>query len=214
MAVRVVIADDHKLILQSLRAALSRSEDFEVVGETDSGAHVLPLVSRLRPDLLLMDVQMPGMDGLTALDQVRRRDPRVKVVMISASDVSEQIQSALRRGAIGYILKSINPDELPVALRHAMSGTAFYAVGGAETTEEHLARSVGLTDRELSVLKALVRGLSNKQISQEQWVTEQTVKFHLSNIYRKLGVSNRAEAVSHALKQGIDGGEPVGRAGS
>jgi len=203
MAVSVLIADDHRLILNSLRAALEATDDFVVVAETDSGAHVLPLVARIQPDLVLMDVQMPGMDGLTALDLIRKRHPGVKVVLISASDDQERIQSALRRGAIGYLLKSINPDELPGALRTALSGTAFFAVGGAESTDDHLARTVGLTDRELTILRALARGLSNKQISQELFVTEQTVKFHLSNIYRKLDVSNRAEAVGYAHQHGL-----------
>lgn len=209
MAIRTVIADDHHLVLRSLRAALEADGGFEVVGETDSGAHVLPLVSRLHPDLVLMDLHMPGMDGLACLDLLRQRHPDVKVVMVSASDDEASIQSALRRGAIGYILKSINPDELAIALRHAISGTAFYAVGGSETTEQHVSRTVGLTDRELTILKALTRGLSNKQISQENWITEQTVKFHLSNIYRKLDVSNRAEAVRYALQNGL-GGEASG----
>lgn len=204
MAVRVLIADDHRLILHSLRAALDATDDFVVVAETDSGAHVLPLVGRELPDLVLMDVQMPGMDGLTCLDLIRDRYPAVKVVLISASDDQERIQSALRRGAIGYLLKSINPDELPAALRTALSGTAFFALGGsAESTEEHLSRTAGLTEREVTMLKAVARGLSNKQISQELFVTEQTVKFHLSNVYRKLGVTNRAEAVGYAHKHGL-----------
>jgi len=203
MRVRVLLADDHRLILQALRSALERTEDFEVVGETESGAGVLPLVGRLQPNLVLMDVQMPGMDGLTALDQIRERYPQVKVVLISASDDHERIQSALRRGAVGYLLKSINPDELPAALRTALSGTAFFALGGGETADDHLVRTVGLTERELEILRALAKGLSNKRISQEHFVTEQTVKFHLSNIYRKLGVSNRAEAVGYAHRHGL-----------
>lgn len=203
MAVRVLIADDHRLILQSLRAALDATDDFEVVGETDSGAHVLPLVGRTLPDLVLMDVQMPGMDGLTCLDLIRQRHPAVKVVMISASGDHERIESALRRGALGYLLKSINPDELAATLRAALNGTAFFALAGAESTDDHLSRTVGLTDRELTILRALARGLPNKRISQEHFVTEKTVKFHLSNIYRKLGVSNRAEAVGYAHQHGL-----------
>lgn len=210
MAVKVVIADDHPLILQSLRQALDAADDFDVVGQTDSGAHVLPLVGRATPDLVLMDVQMPGMDGLTCLDLLRQRYPEVKVVLISASGDQAQIQGALRRGASGYILKSIDPAELPTALRHALNGTAFYAVGGGETAEEHVSRTVGLTDREVTILKALARGLSNKQLSQELFVTEQTVKFHLSNIYRKLGVANRAEAVGYAHRHGIAAGDGHG----
>lgn len=203
MATRVVIADDHQLILQSLKAAVDAAEDFEVIGETDSGPHVLPLVGRLLPDLVLMDVQMPGMDGLQCLDLIRQRHPDIKVVLISAGGDSSQIQVALRRGASGYLRKSIDPAEIPSALRHAISGTAYFPVGGSETAEEHIARTAGLTDRELEILKSLARGLSNKQISAEHWVTEQTVKFHLSNVYRKLDVSNRSEAVRYALQQGL-----------
>ena len=207
MAVKVVIADDHPLILQSLRSALDADDDFDVVGQTDSGAHVLPLVGRTSPELVLMDVQMPGMDGLTCLDLLQQRHPDVKVVLISASGDQAQIQGALRRGASGYILKSIDPAELPAALRAAINGTVFYAVGGGESAEEHVSRTVGLTDREVTILKALARGLSNKQLSQELFVTEQTVKFHLSNIYRKLDVANRAEAVGYAHRHGIAGGD-------
>ena len=203
MGIKVVIADDHPLILQSLRSALDASEDFDVVGQTDSGTHVLPLVGRTAPQLVLMDVQMPGMDGLTCLDLLRQRHPEIKVVLISASGDQAQIQGALRRGAAGYILKSIDPVELPTALKHALNGTAYYPVGGTETADEHVSRTAGLTDREITILKALARGLSNKQLSQELWVTEQTVKFHLSNVYRKLNVSNRAEAVGYAHRHGI-----------
>ena len=203
MAIKVIIADDHQLILQSLRAALDADEGFDVVGQTDSGAHVLPLVGRTNPDLVLMDVQMPGMDGLTALDLLRSRHPEIKVVLISASGDQAQIQNALRRGAAGYVLKSIDPAELPAALRHAVNGTAFYAVGGAETTEQHVSRTAGLTEREVTILKSLARGRSNKQLAAELFVTEQTVKFHLSNIYRKLDVSNRAEAVGYAHRHGL-----------
>src|SRR3954470_11645443 len=203
MAIRVVIADDHRLMLDALRRALAEAGGFGVVAETDAGAHVPPLVSRHAPDLVLMDIRMPGMDGLSALDVIRARHPEVKVVLISASNDQEEIQAALRRGASGYIVKSINPADIPGALRQAYEGTAFYALGAGESAEEHVSRRTGLTDREVTILRALARGLSNKQISQELWVTEQTVKFHLSNIYRKLGVSNRAGAVAYAHGQGL-----------
>jgi DNA-binding NarL/FixJ family response regulator len=204
VAIKVVIADDHRLMLDALKRVLDEASDFEVLADTDSGAHVLPLVARHSPDLVLMDVRMPGMDGLSALDLIRKRHPKVKVVLISASADPEEIQAALRRGADGYLVKSINPADIPSALRQAYEGTAFYSLGGtAESTEEHVARRTGLTERELTILKAVSRGLSNKQISEELWVTEQTVKFHLSNIYRKLGVSNRAGAVRYAHEQGL-----------
>ena len=207
MAIKVVIADDHRLMLDALKRVLDESDDFEVVADTDSGAHVLPLVARHSPDLVLMDVRMPGMDGLSALDLIRKRHANVKVVLISASANPEEIQAALRRGADGYLVKSINPADVPSALRQAYEGTAFYALGDSESTEEHVARRTGLTERELTILKAVARGLSNKQISEELWVTEQTVKFHLSNIYRKLGVNNRAGAVRYAHEQGLTAGD-------
>jgi len=203
MAFKVVIADDHKLILESLVRALAAAPDFEVVGQTDSGAHGLPLVSRLLPDLVLLDIHMPVMDGLTCLDLIRKRHPDTKVVMVSASRDPDEIQAALRRGASGYLVKNINPADIPAALRQALEGTAFYALGQPEGADRHVAESAGLTERELEILKAVARGLSNKQISEELWVTEQTVKFHLKNVYRKLDVPNRAGAVRYAHQQGL-----------
>ena len=203
MTIRVVVADDHKLMLSALCSVLEEAEDFEVVAQTDSGAHVLPLVARHSPDLVLMDVRMPGMDGLSALSLIRERHPEVKVVLISASSDQGDIEAALRRGAAGYLVKSINPTDVPAALRQAVDGTAFYALGKPESPEKHVARETGLTERELTILQAVARGLSNKQVGQELWVSEQTVKFHLSNIYRKLGVNNRAGAVRFAHEQGL-----------
>jgi DNA-binding NarL/FixJ family response regulator len=203
MAIRVIVADDHRLMLDSLVRVLEEADDFEVLETTNSGSHVLPLVGRHAPDLVLMDVQMPGMDGLAALDLIRERHPDVKVVLISASDDRKQIESALRRGAVGYLVKSINPADVPSALRQAVEGTAFSVIGSGDSVEEQVSRETGLTERELTILKAVARGLSNKQISRELFVTEQTVKFHLSNVYRKLGVTNRAGAVGYAHAQGL-----------
>ena len=171
-----------------------------MVGQTDAGPHVLPLVGRTLPDLVLMDVHMPGMDGLTCLDLIRERHPDIKVVLISAAGEPSDIQAALRRGASGFLRKNINPAEIPAALRSAVDGNAYFAIAGSETAEEHVSRTMGLTERELTILKSLARGLSNKDISKEHWVTEQTVKFHLSNVYRKLDVSNRSEAVRYAVR--------------
>ena len=203
MAIRIIVADDHRLMLESLVRVLEEAEDFEVVETTTSGTHVLPLVARHKPDLVLMDVHMPGMDGLSALDQIRAKHPEVKVVLISAADDRAQIEAALRRGAVLYLVKSINPADVPSALRQAVEGTAFSVIGSGETVEAQVSKQTGLTEREMTILKAVARGLSNKQISQELWVTEQTVKFHLSNVYRKLGVTNRAGAVGWAHEQGL-----------
>jgi two-component system NarL family response regulator len=207
MALRVLLADDHKLVLEAVSHALEKDDGFTVVATADSGAKVADLVARHRPDIVLMDLRMPEVDGLQALDQIRARDKSVKVVMLSASNSPAEIQSALSRGANGFILKSVNPIDLPSALRQIHEGTVFHAgvEGGAPVASA--ADTAGLTDREVTLVRALARGLSNKQISQELWITEQTVKFHLSNIYRKLDVSNRTGAVRWAHEHGLGGEE-------
>jgi len=198
---RVVIADDHKLIVDGIKRALEDSSDFEVVGEASSGSQVLPLVGRTNPDLVLLDLRMPGADGLTCLTRIRSQYPEVKVVILSVSTDENVIQTVLKRGASAYIVKSINPIDLPSALRQAMEGTVFSAIGLPE--RDSPARAAGLTERETAILAALARGLSNEAIGKELWVAEQTVKFHLTNIYRKLGVSNRTEAARLAYQHGL-----------
>src|SRR5712691_7783895 len=199
---RVLIADDHKLIVDGIKRALEESPDFEVVGEASSGSQVLPLVGRTKPDLVLLDLRMPGADGLTCLAQIRKRHPEVKVVVLSVSTDENVIQTVLKRGASAYIVKSINPIDLPSALRQAVEGTVFSAIGLPEVGDS-AAKAAGLTERETAILSALARGLSNEAIGKELWVAEQTVKFHLTNIYRKLGVSNRTEAARLAYQNGL-----------
>jgi DNA-binding NarL/FixJ family response regulator len=200
---KVVIADDHRLMLEGIRNALEGSDDVEIVGEAHTGSQVLPIVRRETPDVVLLDIRMPGVDGLTCIELIRKRHPKVKVVVLSVFADNEHIQGALKRGASGYIVKSINPFDLPGALRQAVEGTVYNAVGFPEQTEDTMARSAGLTEREIAILKAVARGLSNGAIARELWVTEQTVKFHLTNIYRKLGVSNRTEAARYAYQHGL-----------
>jgi DNA-binding NarL/FixJ family response regulator len=201
--VRVLIADDHRLLVEGTKQALERAGGFEVVGEASNGAQVLPLVRRLRPDLVLLDMRMPQMDGLTCLTKIRKDFPNVKVAMLSVSQDPELIQAALKRGASAYIVKTVDPDDLAAALRQAMNGTVFTTVGVSEDPGERAAKDAGLTERELVIVRAVARGLSNEAIAKELWVAEQTVKFHLTNIYRKLGVSNRTEAARYAFEQGL-----------
>jgi DNA-binding NarL/FixJ family response regulator len=201
---KVLIADDHPLILAGIKHALEEAEGFEVVAETNNGAQVLPLVSQTKPDLALLDMRMPGMDGLTCLDRIRERHPDVKVVILSVSTDPDVIQDVLNRGASAYIVKSVNPVDVPSALRQALEGSVFNAIGLPEKqVADDAAKKAGLTERETSILKALARGLSNDAIGKELWVAEQTVKFHLTNIYRKLGVSNRTEATRYAYENGL-----------
>src|SRR5579862_749337 len=193
MAIKVVIADDHRLIVEGIKRALEESSDFDVVGEASSGSQVLPLVARTNPDLVLLDLRMPGADGLTCLSRIVKQHPSVKVVILSVSTDENVIQTVLKRGAAAYIVKSVNPIDLPSALRQAMEGTVYTAIGLPE--RDNPARAAGLTE--------LARGLSNEAIGKELWVAEQTVKFHLTNIYRKLGVSNRTEAARLAYQHGL-----------
>jgi DNA-binding NarL/FixJ family response regulator len=203
---RIIIADDHRLTLNGIRHALEGVDDIEVVGETQSGTDVPRLVDQTQPDMVLMDVWMPGLDGLSALNIIRRHHPTVKVVLLSAHAEPEKIKEGLDRGAVAFIVKSVNPEDLPSALRHAFEGTvySFPAAGlGAAQSAVPLADRCELTERELAVLRAVASGLSNKAISREMWVTEQTVKFHLTNIYRKLGVPNRTAAARCAQTKGL-----------
>ncbi len=200
---KVLIADDHRLMLEGIRRALESAGDIEIVGEAHTGAQVLPLVGRTSPDVVLLDMRMPQVDGLTCLDQIRKRYPKVKVIVLSVFSDSEHIEAALKRGASGYIVKSVNPLDLPSAIRQAVEGTVYHALGLPEVDETTTAKAAGLTEREIAILKAVARGLSNQAIGKELWVTEQTVKFHLTNIYRKLGVANRTEAARYAYQNGL-----------
>jgi DNA-binding NarL/FixJ family response regulator len=200
---KVLLADDHRLMLAGIRRALEAAEDIEIVGEAYSGSQVLPLVSRTNPDVVLLDLRMPEMDGLACLELIRKRHPEVKVVVLSVFSDSEHIETALKRGACGYIVKTVNPIDLPSAIRQVVEGAVYHAVGLPEVDESASARAAGLTDREIAILRAVARGLSNQSIGKELWVTEQTVKFHLTNIYRKLGVANRTEAARYAYQNGL-----------
>jgi DNA-binding NarL/FixJ family response regulator len=202
MSLKVVIADDHRITLDGVRRTLEAVDDIDVVGTASSGSQVLPLVKRTSPDLVLLDIRMPGIDGITCLELLRKNHPDVKVVMLSAYSERDQVQTALARGASAYIAKTVNPIDLPSALRQVVDGTVYHAIGIAEASDHHEPET-DLTERELTVLRALARGLSNKAIGTEFWVTEQTVKFHLGNIYRKLGVQNRTAAVHYAHQHGL-----------
>ncbi len=201
---KVCIADDHLLILNAVGAALREADDIEVVGKAQSGEEALALVEAHQPDLVLLDRQMPGIDGLSCLKTIKSRWPEVHVVMLSATEDAKQIAEALDAGASAYIGKRIGPADLASALRHVAAGVVYQRSAGAE--EDGTAASgpgEELTERERTMLEAVARGLSTKAISRELWITEQTVKFHLTNIYRKLGVHNRTGAMRYAFEHGL-----------
>jgi DNA-binding NarL/FixJ family response regulator len=194
---RVLIADDHRLMIEGVAAALEGADDIEVVGTALNGAEVMPLVHRLQPDLVLLDLSMPLMDGLTCLQRLREHYPEVKVVILSAFTDPERIEAAFNEGASGYIVKGIDANDLQDALRQMLIRNVRTPLGLAPPA------TAGLTKREISILTLIANGTSNREIATELHVTEPTVKFHLTNIYRKLGVANRTSAARTAFALGL-----------
>jgi DNA-binding NarL/FixJ family response regulator len=195
---RVVIADDHRLMLDAIRAVLEDDGSIEIVGETESGAAVVPLVRKTEADALLLDLRMPEVDGLENLNRLQRSHPKLTVIVLSGSDEREMIREVLHRGAKAFVAKHIDPRDLAAVIRQTVEGTVYQSFGPDH--EKSNASSAGLSGSQVRVLEALARGLSNKEIAEELWLSEQTVKFHLSNIYRLLGVKSRGEAIRYAYE--------------
>jgi DNA-binding NarL/FixJ family response regulator len=203
---KVLVADDHPLIVQGLRRTLDACDDIEVVGEAHTGAEVLALVERRSPELVLLDLRMPEMDGVECLAELKRRWPEVKAVMLSGSDDRASIDAAISAGASAYVIKSVSALDVPALLRQVAAGyTLFHSPKDdpGETSRPGRPAKPALTERELTILAAVADGLPTKAIASELWVSEHTVKFHLTNIYRKLGVSNRSGAVRYAYECGL-----------
>jgi DNA-binding NarL/FixJ family response regulator len=203
--IKVLIADDHPLIIAGMRRTIERVEDMEVVGEARSGPELMQLIGRRRPDLVLMDLKMPGVAGVEGILHIRQRWPDVKTVVLSASDDQSTIDQALQAGASAYVLKSAHTVDVASVLRQTSVGAVFHAPAGASAPVgvPGLDPTRALTDRERSILSAVATGLTTAAISRELWISEHTIKFHLTNIYRKLGVANRAGAVRYAMENGI-----------
>jgi DNA-binding NarL/FixJ family response regulator len=202
MQCKLLLADDHQLMLAAIRLALDEAPDLEIVGETQAGSQVLPLVGRTAPDVVVLDLRMPGMDGLRCLELLRERYPQVKTIVLSANDDPAAVKAALGRGAVAFVQKSIDPDDLAAVIRQAVAGTVFFAAGDASPAAADQP-AWDLPAREIEILGALAEGRTNKQMAQQFWLSEQTVKYHLTNIYRKLGVSSRTEAVHLAYEHGL-----------
>jgi DNA-binding NarL/FixJ family response regulator len=200
--VKVLVGDDNRLVLEGFRRALERVEDIEIAGATHSGAVLMDMIERRRPDVVALELSLTTPTGERCLDLICRRRPEIKVVVLSSSSSPDLIRSALSRGARAFIVKSVNPLDIPSALRQAYEETVYHAFGFEEAPEDAL-RDAGLTEREVTMLKALARGLSNKAICRELWISEPTVKFHLGNLYRKIGVQNRLAAASFAHTNGL-----------
>ena len=200
---RLLLADDHALMLEAIELALEDDPEFEIVGRAESGSQLLPLVHRTQPDLIILDLLMPGIDGLTCLKLLRKRFPWVRTVVLSAQDSDEVIEAVLEAGAHAFVSKAVDPRLLPNALREAMDGPVASAIGRFADGLHPAVEEKGLTKREVEVLRALAAGKSNKEIACSLWLAQQTVKFHLTSIYRKLDVHGRTQAVHWAYSHGL-----------
>jgi DNA-binding NarL/FixJ family response regulator len=200
---KVLVADDHPLILQGLRRTLEDCDDIEVVGEARSGTEVLPLVERRRPDVVLMDLRMPGLDGVACIKQIKQSAPEVKAVILSGCDDRPSIESAREAGASAYVIKSVSSVDIPALLRQVADGYTLFQAPNDESGDATQEDAPALTERELTILASVAAGLTTKAISSQLWVSEHTVKFHLTNIYRKLEVTNRSGAVRYAYEHGL-----------
>jgi NarL family two-component system response regulator LiaR len=206
MAIRIVIADDHSVVRQGLRMFLALDEELEVVGEAQNGAEALELAHKLKPDVVLMDLLMPVMDGITAIGAIRREVPEVEVIALTSVLEDASVVGAVKAGAIGYLLKDTQADELRRAIKAAAEGQVQLAPQAAA----RLLREVrtpespeALTERETDVLRLLAMGRANKEIARELDIGEKTVKTHVSNILGKLGVQSRTQAALHAVRTGL-----------
>jgi len=204
---RVLIADDHSIVRQGLRMFLSADPEFEVVGEARDGAEAVKLARQLRPDVVLMDLLMPVMDGIKAIAAIRREVPDTEVVALTSVLEDAAIIDAVRAGAIGYLLKDTDSHELCRAIKAAAAGQVQLSPQVAARllrevrTPEKIAEP--LTERETEVLRLLAQGQSNKEISRTLNITEQTVKTHVSHILDKLSVVSRTQAALYAIRMGL-----------
>lgn len=213
MPATVAVVDRHPLVLDAV-ANLLEEHGFEVVSRTTSGTEALEAVAERRPGVLVIDPDVSDADGLELLRKIRKIDSKINVVVLSESGSESDIADALRTGAIVYVLKSSDPDDVVTAVRQALSQSVFFPASTEGVVTEPPSRHKELTPRELEILRLVAQGSSNAVVARQLWVTEQTVKFHLSNIYRKLGVSNRTEASRYAGVHGLIGDDNAGRRAS
>jgi NarL family two-component system response regulator LiaR len=205
MTIRILLVDDHAVVRSGLSKFLLVNKDLELVGEAGDGAEAVTMVSLHKPDVVLMDLMMPGMDGITATREIHQKFPQVKVIALTSFSEQNLVQGALQAGAAGYLQKNVTALELGNAIRSAVAGRMTLSPEAAQA----LANSVvqpqiagnAITERERDVLRCLVEGLNNNEIAEELIISLGTVKFHVSNIFQKLGVDSRVEAVKAAIEQ-------------
>lgn len=202
--IRVMLVDDHAMVRRGLATFLKIFDDLQLVGEAESGEAAVHLCAEVRPDVILMDMVMPDMDGAAATRAIRQQFPQVQVIALTSFKEGDLVKNALEAGAIGYLLKDVSADELAQAIRAAHAGRATLSPEAAqalvEAANQPSAPGLDLTERELEVLALMVEGLNNTQIAARLTVSPSTIKSHVSNILSKLGVASRTEAVTLALR--------------
>lgn len=209
--IKVLLADDHQIILDGLQSLLKNAAEITVIAEANNGREALRVLELLQPDVVLMDIDMPVMNGIEALKEIRRRFPTVKVIILSMHSETGMIRSLMDLGAQGYLLKSCSQEELFTAIRKVARGQSFFSPdvtlsllrtdGGERTIKD--ARNEMLTDRESEILKLIVGGFSNKEIGEKLFISHRTVDTHRTNIMKKLNVSNIAGLISYAIRHGM-----------
>jgi DNA-binding NarL/FixJ family response regulator len=206
MPIRILLVDDHSVVRQGLRMFLSLDPDLEVVGEASNGVDGIEEARSLKPDVVLMDLAMPVMDGITAIQNLRKEFPNIEVIALTSILEDEKVIGAIRAGAIGYLLKDTQADELCRAIKAAANGQVQLSPQAAARLVREIKSPDSpekLTERETDVLRLLALGRSNKEIANELVIGEKTVKTHVSNILMKLGVSSRTQAALHAVRIGL-----------
>lgn len=203
--IRILIADDHAVVRDGLRSFLMVYDDLEMIGEVKNGEQAIRFCEQMNPDVVLMDLVMPIMDGATATKKIKELNPSIQIIALTSYKERDQVQSVLQAGAIGYLLKDITADELATAIRQAKAGKPTLAPEAVEvlihsSQEPESKLGNDLTEREREVLSLMVDGLNNQKIAERLYVSPSTAKSHVSSILTKLEVSTRTEAVSYALK--------------
>ncbi|MEW5961474.1 MAG: response regulator transcription factor [Chloroflexota bacterium] len=205
--IRILIVDDHTLLRHGLRLILNHAEGLTVVGEAGDGEEAIVLARELKPDVILMDVNMPGLDGIEATRRIRAAQPEIQVLMLTISQHDDDLIGAIKAGARGYLLKNAQSSEVIESIRRVMAGEAIVPPPMMARVLDELAQpaptSKELSERESDILKLVAQGLSNKEIAAQLYISENTVKTHVRHILEKLNLSNRAEAAVYAVRAGL-----------